>query len=206
MGAYDGAEVCDIAGLFLLYNLANKFDKNSVGSHRDDGLALFKNINGQRADKIRKEFRQLFNESRLSLEIEYNLKTVNYLGITLDLNTGSYKPYRKPNDETLYIHTKSNHPANILKQPHISIETVLSNLSSNPEIFHEVSKHYQNILSQSGYDYKLQCKPPKNENENKSKSSKSRKGNVIWFNSTFSEDVSNNILPSFNSKTSSKQS
>ena len=135
------------AGLFLLNNSANKFDKNSVGLYRDDGLALFKNINGHRADKIRKEFHQLFKENGLSLEIECNLKTVNYLDITLDLNTGTYKTYSKPNDETLYIHAKSNHPSNILKQLPISIETRLSNLSSNSEIFHEASKHYQNILN-----------------------------------------------------------
>ena len=58
-------------------------------------------------------------------------------------------------------------PANILKQLPISIETRLSNLSSNSEIFHEASKRYQNILNQSGYDYKLQYKPPNNENEKK---------------------------------------
>ena len=56
MGAYDAAEVSEIVGLFLLNNLANKFDKNSVGLYRDDGLALFKNIIGHRVAKIRKEF------------------------------------------------------------------------------------------------------------------------------------------------------
>ena len=69
MRAYDGAEICEIVGLFLLNNLANRFDKNSVGLYRDDGLALFENINGYRADKIHKEFHQLFKENRLSLEI-----------------------------------------------------------------------------------------------------------------------------------------
>ena len=59
MGAYDGAEVCEIVGLLLLNNLANKFDKNSVSLFRDDGLPAFKNINGHRADKIRKGFHQL---------------------------------------------------------------------------------------------------------------------------------------------------
>ena len=44
------------------------------------------------------------------------------------------------NDETLYIHPKSNHPANILKQLPTSIEIRLSNLSSNPDISHEASK------------------------------------------------------------------
>ena len=34
----------------------------------------------------------LFKENGLSLETECNLKTVYYLDITLDLNTGTYKP------------------------------------------------------------------------------------------------------------------
>ena len=74
MGAYNGAEVCEIVGLFLLNNLANRFDKNSVGLYRDDGLALFENINGHCADKIRKESHQLFKENGLSLEVKCNLK------------------------------------------------------------------------------------------------------------------------------------
>ena len=106
------------------------------------------------------------------------------------MNSGNYKPYRIPNDEILSIHAKSNHPANILKQLPISIETRLSNLSCNSEIFHEASKCYQNILNQSGYDYKLQYKPSNNENE---KSSKNCKRNIIWFNPPFSKNVSNNI-------------
>ena len=101
------------------------------------------------------------------------------------MNTGTCKPYHKPNDEILYINTKSNHPANILKQVAISIETRLSNLSSNSEIFREASKHYQNILNQSGYDYKLQYKPPYNKNENKSKSFKNRKRKIIWSTNLF---------------------
>ena len=179
--------------MFLLNNLANKLDRNSVGLYRDDGLALFENINGHRAGNIRREFHQLFKENGLFLQTTCNLKTVNYLDITLDLNTGTYKPYCKPNDEILYIHAKSNHPANILKQLPILIETRLSNLSSNSEIFHEASKHYQNISNQSGYDYKFQYKPPNNENENKSKSSRNRKRSIIWFNPSFSKNISNNI-------------
>ena len=96
MGTYNGAKVCEIVGLFLLNNLANKFGKNTVGLYRDDGLTLFKNFNGHRTHKIRKEFHQLFKENGLSLETECNLKTANYLDIALDLNAGTYKPYRQP--------------------------------------------------------------------------------------------------------------
>ena len=116
-----------------------------------------------------------------------------YLDITFDLNSDTYKLYRKPNDQILYIHVKSNHLANILKQLPKSIKTRLSNLSSNSEIFHEASKRYQNILNQSGHDYKLQYKPPNNENESRSKSSKNCKRSIIWFNPPFSQNIANNI-------------
>ena len=128
--------------MFLLNNLANKFDKTSVGLYRDDGLALFKNINGHLADKIPKEFHQLFKENELSLEIECNLKTLNYLDITLGFSTDIYKPYRKPNDEILYIHAKSNHPADILKQLPISIKT---RLLTFPAILKVSMKHLSSI-------------------------------------------------------------
>ena len=158
MGAYDGAEVCELVGLFLLHLLSKKFIKDNIGLYRDDGLGVFRNVNGHQADKIRKMFHDIFKQHGLSLEIECNLKIVNYLDITLNLNNSTYKPYRRPNNETLYIHAKSNHPKNILKQLPISIEKRLSNLSSNSEIFNEASKHYQTILNQSGYNYKLQYK------------------------------------------------
>ena len=83
------------------------------------------------------------NYLRLSLEIECNLKTVDYLEITLDLHwhLQAIYIYCKPNDETLYVHIKSDHPAIILRELCISMETRLF----NPEIFHEASKHYQNM-------------------------------------------------------------
>ena len=73
------------------------------------------------------------------------------------------------------------------------MKTRLSNLSSNSEVFHEASKRYQNILNQSGHDYKLQYKPPNNENESRSKSSKNCKSSIIWFNPPFSQNIANNI-------------
>ena len=110
---------------------------------------------------------------------------MNFLDIILALNTGIEKLYRKPNDEILYVHAKSNRPANILKQLSISIETRLSNLSSNSKIFHEASKNYESILNQSWYNCKLQYKSPNNENKNRSKSPKIGKINIIWFNPPF---------------------
>ena len=48
--------------------------------------------------------------STLSITIQTNQKIVNYLDVTFDLNNGSYKPYRKPDNTPLYINVQSNHP------------------------------------------------------------------------------------------------
>ena len=42
MGSYDGAEICELVGLFILNNLAERFGKESVGLYRDDGLLILK--------------------------------------------------------------------------------------------------------------------------------------------------------------------
>ena len=39
MGSYDGAEVCELIGLFILNTLQDRFGKD-VGLYRDDGLAV----------------------------------------------------------------------------------------------------------------------------------------------------------------------
>ena len=66
MGSHDGAETCEIVGLFLFHSSGEKFNKDDIGLYRDDGLAYFKDNNGHQD-----------------------------LDITFDLNTGSYRPYRK---------------------------------------------------------------------------------------------------------------
>ena len=42
MGSYDGAEICELVGLFILNKLAQKFGKENIGLYRDDGLAIMK--------------------------------------------------------------------------------------------------------------------------------------------------------------------
>ena len=40
VGSFDGAEVCELIGLFLLNNLSERYGKSNVGLYRDDGLVL----------------------------------------------------------------------------------------------------------------------------------------------------------------------
>ena len=46
-GSNDGAETCEIVGLFLLHSIGEKFNKDNIDLYRDDGLACFKNNNGK---------------------------------------------------------------------------------------------------------------------------------------------------------------
>ena len=53
VGSHDGAEVCELNGIFMLSLIGNKYNLNSTGLHRDDGLAVFKNTNGPQSEKIK---------------------------------------------------------------------------------------------------------------------------------------------------------
>ena len=58
---------------------------------------------------------KLFKEYQLNLDTKCNLKIVEYLDISFNLNTGIYKPFNKPNNKPLdinevqIIHHKKNY-------------------------------------------------------------------------------------------------
>ena len=191
MGAYDGAEICELIGTYLLSIIIRHYDKNNIGLYRDDGLAVFKNTSGPQNERIKKRLQKIFKEKNLSIEIECNKKIVNYLDVTLNLNDGSYKPYRKDTDETSYIHSGSDHPPSIIKHIPNSIEKRLSALSSSKQIFDESKDYYQEALNRCGHSYVLNYTPANSNSRRK------RSRNIIWFNPPFSRTVSTNIGKSF---------
>ena len=110
MGSYDEAEICQLVGIYIPSRLSNIIDKNDCGLYRGDGLLVLRNVNGQQKDRIRKKVIQLFRDNCFLIDIETNLKIVNFLNIMFNLNNGTFKPYKKPNDSLLYIKKSSNHP------------------------------------------------------------------------------------------------
>ncbi|PIK34213.1 hypothetical protein BSL78_28965 [Apostichopus japonicus] len=92
IGSRDGAEVCELVGLFILHNLKQHLNPADVGLYRDDGLAALRTRSGRSADMTRKEVTQLFNKFGLKDTIETNLQVVNYLDITMNLANGSFAP------------------------------------------------------------------------------------------------------------------
>ena len=104
------------SGIFLLSLLSKKYNSNNTSLHRDDGLSVFKNIGGQQAEKHKKIIQIIFKVKGLQIIIKYDLKIVDYLDVSLNLNDGPYRPFHKPNDEATYMHVESNHPPQIIKK------------------------------------------------------------------------------------------
>ena len=75
----------------------------------------------------------------LKITTTTNLKTVNFLDVTLNLCTGKYQTYKKPNDTPTYINVNSNHPPNIIKALPNSISQRINNISSDKATFNNVA-------------------------------------------------------------------
>ena len=116
MGAYNGAEVCELIGIFMLSLLSKHINKIHIGLYKDDGLTILKNTSGLAAEKLKKKFQKLFKQKDIDIIVQCNLKINNDIDMALNLNDGSYRPYRKPNEETNYIHLHSDRPPSVIKE------------------------------------------------------------------------------------------
>ena len=93
MASFDGAELWELVDLYILDILGEKYGKHRIGLYRDDGLACFGYTRRPQADRIRKNFINIFKEDfDLSIICKTNLKAVNFLDVTLNLTTGKYQP------------------------------------------------------------------------------------------------------------------
>ena len=151
MGSFDGARICELVGIHILSLLSSILDKQSTGLYRDNGLVLLRNTSKQKTDRIRQDIIEIFKNAGFKIKIKTNLHIVDFLNVTFNLLDETYKPYKKPNDQLLYINTSSNHPPQIIKQLPISKSNHLSNNSSNKEVFDMSKGKYEKALGESGY-------------------------------------------------------
>lgn len=189
MGSYDGAEVCELVGLLILSELSKIKEVHKIGLYRDDGLSVIRNLSGGKVERIKKKICEVFRHLGLKITIEANLKIVNFLDITLNLQNGKYSPYKKPNDHPIYVHYQSNHPPAIIKHIPASVSKRLSSLSSDQGIFKKAAPYYEAALKESGYTEKLAYMSDKET----TKKTRKRKRKIIWFNPPFSKNVQSNI-------------
>ena len=60
MGAYDGAEVCELVGTFSLDKVSVEYDKNSIILYHDNGLSIFKNSTWNNKKELTKNIQELW--------------------------------------------------------------------------------------------------------------------------------------------------
>ena len=190
MGSYDGAEICELVGLYILDLLSRKFSKERIGLYRDDGLAALK-LSGPQADRARKDIVEIFKQCGLRVTVEILLKQTDFLDVTLDLASGKFWPYRKPNSDPLYINSKSNHPPTIIKHLPAAITSRIASLSCSEEEFLKATPPYKEALRKSGYHEEM----PYPQQRRSSK--RQRKRDVIWFNPPYNQSVTTNVASQF---------
>ena len=191
MGSFDGAEICELVGLFLLNELEQKFPSTTIGLYRDDGLGCLPNTSGPMADRARKNIEKIFQSYNLKVTVETNLVITEFLDVYLDLKNDIFYPYRKPNSEPLYINVQSNHPPSIINALPAMISQRVSQNSSNIHLFNKAKPSYDQALENSGFSQKLTY------SETPTIRTKNRPRKVVWFNPPFNKNVKTNVGKQF---------
>ena len=80
---------------------------------------------------------QTFQVIKLRITCDFNLTQIIFSDVTLNIKTAKYWPYRKPNDNPLYIHRKSYHPLSNKKELPKMIIKRSSSISCNETEFNK---------------------------------------------------------------------
>ena len=115
--------------------LTNILSKGNIGLYRDDELFIFRKINKQQTDKLRKKTNSIFKNINFIIEIVTNLTEADVLDVTFNLENNTYRPYKKSNEKLIYIDVSSNYPPQIKKRLTKIISDRLSRNSSNADTF-----------------------------------------------------------------------
>ena len=77
------------------------------------------------------------------IEIVTNLAEIDFLDVTFNLENNTYHPYKKSNENLIYIDVSSNHPPQIKNQITKVISDRLSQNCSNADIFNNTKLEYK---------------------------------------------------------------
>ena len=221
MGAFDGAEVSELIGLYMLdlvINTHQVLPRDNFGLYRDDILGVCGG-SGPVIERIKKKIVQIFKNEGLTVTAEANTRRVNFLDFVLDLDEKIHKPFHKPNANVVYVNSKSNHPPQVLKNIPMGVELRLSKLSSNVTCFNGEKSVFQRALNEAGYKHELSMKniaetpddcrmqfPSQNDilqsetanihgysQENVMSKKSSRRRKIIWYNPPYNVFIENNV-------------
>ena len=188
MGSFHGAELCELIGLFLLDATKNIFPTGDCGLYRDDGLGVVKKTAARNLTTLERSIRNVFKSAGFEITIESGLVVTEFLDITLDLKNDSHHPFNKPNNRTMYVNKRSNHPPHIKKAIPRMVHQRLCRLSKDKPAFDDHSGENMEQLMRSGYDVSdLEYSKPPTERKRR------RKRNLIYFHPPFCSSVATKL-------------
>ena len=74
MGCYDGIDVWELVGTYLLSELKVAITIENIGLHRDDGLFLFKKMSRSEVERKKKQLVKIFKNNGLSITVKTIVK------------------------------------------------------------------------------------------------------------------------------------
>ena len=145
----------------------------------------------------RKDLHCIAKQCGLGFIVDGMFTQVDFLDVNLNLETGKYWPYRKPNSTPKYVHTHSNHPPTIIKHLPSSISNRISTLSCSREEFDKAKQPYEQALKKSGYKHSMQFTDMHKIQPAESEGKRKRKRNVLWFNPPFNMNATTKVAQKF---------
>ena len=70
MGCYDGAEICELIGTYLLYQINNVISKENIGLYRDDELRILRNMSGPEVERKKKDLIRILKVMNCLLQLK----------------------------------------------------------------------------------------------------------------------------------------
>ena len=119
------------------------------------------------------------------------------MDVRFNLKDQTYEPYRKPNNNPVYINKHSNHPPNIINEVPKALSKRLTSISCNKNVFDRNIGIYNTALKNSGFDqtltYDEQDELTSDSVNEESNQTRKRKRNIIWYNPPYSMSVKTNV-------------
>ena len=106
MASFDSGEVCERSWTFYLKRPCQQIPNKQLRT-------VFKNTSGSQAERIRKEIKRQCKEHELKITIQINLKSVDYLEVTLNLTNGHFNAIIQKTERRAALHQHEIQPSTL---------------------------------------------------------------------------------------------
>ena len=154
MRSFDGTKMSELVGVLIHSRLSNINKNTDMGPYRDDGLIIIRNPNGRKVNSYRKRIPNALEFLGFEITIYTNLKIVNFLDVTLNLNLKErhIRNLFKKRERHTHLHRHVfKPPTSNIKQMPKWISRRLSDNSSKINIFNKYNHIYENALQNGSY-------------------------------------------------------